>query len=68
MKNLLFLLLFLSTGHISTAQKTKKPKINRSLAKVGYWVYHNKGSAQIDLEAGIRDTIAWFNANYQDEK
>ena len=24
--------------------------------------------AQIDLEAGIRDTIAWFNANYRDEK
>ena len=22
--------------------------------------------AQIDLEAGIRDTIAWFNANYRD--
>ena len=27
MKNLLFLLLFLSIGHISTAQKTKKPNI-----------------------------------------
>ena len=27
MKNLLFLLLFLSLGHISTAQKTKKPNI-----------------------------------------
>ena len=24
--------------------------------------------AQIDLEAGIRDTIAWFNANYRDKK
>lgn len=24
--------------------------------------------AQIDLEAGIRDTIAWFNANYRNEK
>lgn len=24
--------------------------------------------AQIDLEAGIKDTIAWFNANYRDEK
>ena len=22
--------------------------------------------AQIDLDAGIRDTIAWFNANYRD--
>ena len=41
-------------GDIVIDQKTKKPKINRSLAKVGYWVYHNKGSAQIDLEARER--------------
>ena len=43
-----------SQGNVVIDPKTKKPKINRSLAKVGYWVYHNKGSAQIDLEARER--------------
>jgi 5-methylcytosine-specific restriction endonuclease McrA len=43
-----------SLGNIVIDPKTKKPKVNRALAKVGYWVYHNKGSAQIDLEARER--------------
>jgi 5-methylcytosine-specific restriction endonuclease McrA len=41
-------------GDVIKDPKTKEPIINRALAKVGSWVFHNKGSTQLDLEARER--------------